>query len=109
MEQKLLDKILQKHQMWLNDEDGGERANLSYANLSGADLSYAKRNEMERCEKCKYWNKQSEYYGVCNLLSYNNQGANLGVMRTADGRLESVYLETAPYLGCDLFEKKVAK
>ena len=53
-------EILEKHKKWLNAEDGGERANLSgadlrdtnlrganlsCANLSGADLSDAKVNE----------------------------------------------------------------
>ena len=36
-----LQVILQKHKAWLNDEDGGERADLRAANLRGADLSYA--------------------------------------------------------------------
>ena len=36
-----LQEILEKHVKWLRNEDGGERANLSYANLSNADLSYA--------------------------------------------------------------------
>ena len=36
-----LDEILKKHAAWLNNEDGGERANLRGADLSGADLSSA--------------------------------------------------------------------
>ncbi len=36
-----LQEILEKHQMWLNDEPNGVRANLRGANLSGADLSGA--------------------------------------------------------------------
>ena len=41
-----LNNILKKHTMWLDNEPGGERANLREANLSdayliGADLSYA--------------------------------------------------------------------
>ena len=31
-------KVLDLHQKWINEEDGGERANLRGANLSGADL-----------------------------------------------------------------------
>jgi uncharacterized protein YjbI with pentapeptide repeats len=33
-----LKDILKKHKKWLNDEEGGERANLRGADLSGADL-----------------------------------------------------------------------
>lgn len=33
--------ILEKHQKWLNNEKGGEKADLSSANLRSADLSYA--------------------------------------------------------------------
>ena len=35
-----LKEILEKHKKWLNEEDGGERADLSYADLRDADLSY---------------------------------------------------------------------
>ena len=51
MDQQKLKEILQKHSLWLRDEDGGEkadlrhcdltRANLRDANLSSADLRYA--------------------------------------------------------------------
>ena len=36
-----LSEILKKHLAWINDEPGGEQANLSSANLSSADLRYA--------------------------------------------------------------------
>ena len=42
MEQKELDKILEKHLKWLQDEEGGERYICEWgANLSGADLTRA--------------------------------------------------------------------
>lgn len=46
MNEMELKEILRKHKLWLNNEDGGERANLSraklsYANLKSADLSGA--------------------------------------------------------------------
>ena len=40
MNKNELDLILEQHRLWLNN-DGGKRANLGYANLSGANLSYA--------------------------------------------------------------------
>ena len=33
-----ISEILRKHKMWIDDEEGGERANLRRADLSGADL-----------------------------------------------------------------------
>ena len=36
-----LKEVLRLHQMWLFDKEGGVRADLSGANLSGADLRYA--------------------------------------------------------------------
>ena len=41
MTQRELDKILKLHQKWLNGRDGGVKANLFRADLSGADLSWA--------------------------------------------------------------------
>ena len=36
-----LKEILAKHKAWLNNEDGGERADLSSTDLRHANLSYA--------------------------------------------------------------------
>ena len=41
MDQSELKQILEKHRLWLNGEDGGERADLSGADLSRANLSCA--------------------------------------------------------------------
>lgn len=38
MEKEELQEILEKHLKWLNNQDGGERANLQGADLRGADL-----------------------------------------------------------------------
>lgn len=45
-----LKEVKYKHKKWLNNEEGGERAdlrsaNLSYADLSSADLRYANLSE----------------------------------------------------------------
>ena len=37
MEKEELQEILEKHLKWLNNQDGGERADLQGANLHGAD------------------------------------------------------------------------
>ena len=34
-------QVLELHKKWLRNEQGGEKANLRWANLSGADLSWA--------------------------------------------------------------------
>jgi len=34
-----LSEILHKHSLWLNDDPGGKKANLSRVDLRGADLS----------------------------------------------------------------------
>jgi uncharacterized protein YjbI with pentapeptide repeats len=36
-----LKEIIRKHYLWVNDEDGGQRANLEEANLRGANLRVA--------------------------------------------------------------------
>ena len=41
METNKLNEILRKHKMWLNDEEGGVRADLTGVNLYGADLDHA--------------------------------------------------------------------
>lgn len=41
MTKEELDLILDKHKKWLNNEEGGERANLEKANLEGAKLEGA--------------------------------------------------------------------
>ena len=42
-----LAEILAAHKLWLNDEEGGVRANLSRANLSRADLRWANLREAD--------------------------------------------------------------
>ena len=58
-----LKKILEKHAKWLRSEEGGERANLSGAYLSGADLSRA--------------NLSGAYLSGANLYGANLSRANL--------------------------------
>lgn len=41
MEQSKLNEILELHKKWLKNEDGGVRATLTGANLTGADLDFS--------------------------------------------------------------------
>ena len=42
---KTLQEVLELHKMWLDNEEGGERANLSFEDLSCVDLSYTDLSE----------------------------------------------------------------
>ena len=63
MEITKLNKILKKHEMWLDGIEGGERANLRYANLRDANL---------RGANLRYANLSG-----ANLIDANLRGANL--------------------------------
>jgi uncharacterized protein YjbI with pentapeptide repeats len=41
MDSSVIKEVLRRHKLWLNNEEGGVRANLHEANLSGADLHEA--------------------------------------------------------------------
>ena len=43
-------KVLDSHQKWINEEDGGERANLREADLREADLRDANLSEVNLCK-----------------------------------------------------------
>ena len=38
---KEIKKVLDSHQKWINEEDGGERAHMHLADLRGADLDFS--------------------------------------------------------------------
>lgn len=44
MDAQELKDIIEKHGKWLRNEDGGEKANLRFADLSFADLSSIKND-----------------------------------------------------------------
>ena len=67
----ILNEILKKHKIWLNNEENGERANLRCANLRGADLSDA------------------------NLSGANLRNANLGGADLSDANLGNADLRGA--------------
>ena len=74
-----LEKILEKHEMWLRGEEGGERADLSNAylwnaNLIGANLSYADLSGAD------LWN--------ANLKDIDLSGADLSCADLSDANLK---------------------
>ena len=69
MEAEKLSKILELHQKWIDNEPGGEQANLRRANLRGADLGEANLGE------ANLWRAD---LGEANLKGANLKGANLG-------------------------------
>ena len=80
MTKEQLNKVLEKHKKWLNDEPGGEWANLRGANLRRADLQQANLQEAD-------------------LRGADLQQANL---RRAD--LQQANLQGADLWGADLWE-----
>ncbi len=68
-----LAEILAAHKLWLNDEEGGVRANLSGADLRGADLSEADLRWADLSEADLRW---ANFRGA-NLSEANLSWANL--------------------------------
>lgn len=107
--------ILEKHQKWLNDEPGGEKANLegadltgayleginlskanlNKANLSEADLSEADLSEADLSEA----DLTGAYLGWADLGGANLEGANL----------TRAYLEWADLGGANLSEANLSE
>ena len=84
-----LTEILKKHQAWLNNEEGGERANLYGANLRGANLRGANLYEANLYEANLY---EANLYEA-DLRGANLRGANLyeADLRGADLRGANLY------------------
>ena len=73
-----IEMILKKHQLWLDGEPGGKRANLAGADLSGADLTGA------------------------NLARVSLAGANLREANLRKANLAEASLRGADLIGADL-------
>ena len=95
MDNEKLKEILERHRKWLNDEDGGERADLREANLRGANLRGA-----NLCEANLYG---ADLYGA-NLRGANLRGANLYGANLRGANLRGADLYGANLYGADLRE-----
>ncbi len=89
MDNEKLKEILERHRKWLNDEDGGERANLRGANLRGVNLRGADLREANlRGADLREANLRGADLRGADLREANLRGADLrGVnLRGADLR-----------------------
>ena len=88
MDNEKLKEILERHRKWLNDEDGGERANLYGADLRGANL------------------RGANLYGAdlrgANLRGANLYGANLRGANLCGADLRGADLRGANLRGANL-------
>ena len=114
--QQFIDDMLEKHKKWLNDEEGGEKADLSYAdlrltNLSSADLrsadlrftdlSYAdlRFTNLSSADlssaDLRYANLRSANLSSADLSSANLSYANLRYANLSYANLSSANLSSA--------------
>ena len=96
--QEELAEILRKHELWLEDKDGGERAILGRANLRGANLFRANlsRADLERANLIGA-NLSRADLERANLIGANLERANLG-----GANLSRADLERANLIGANL-------
>ena len=83
-----LEAIIVKHQAWLNDDDDGERANLSNANLSYANLRYADL----RYANLRYANLSNANLSSANLRYADLRYADLRYANLSNANLSSANL-----------------
>ena len=88
MDKEKLQLQIDKHTKWLNDEEGGERANLSGAGLSDANLRSA--------------DLRSANLRGADLRSADLRGANLSGANLRSANLRSADLRSADLRGADL-------
>jgi hypothetical protein len=79
---KLLTDILAEHQQWLNN-DGGKRANLSKANLCGADLRLVNLCGADLC---------GDFMREADLRGANLFGADLSAANLCSAKLSKAFL-----------------
>ena len=109
MKQEELNIILEKHKKWINNEEGGERADLRGANLSGANLSDADL----RCANLSGANLSDADLRCANLSGADLSGADLSGadLRYADlsgANLSGANLRYANLSGADLSDANLS-
>ena len=108
IKQEELNKILQKHEMWLKGEEGGERADLSGSDLKDADLECAnlKRADLSGADLSgtDLEDINLEFTKLCdaNLEYANLYNANLSYSDLRGADLRGADLTDASLRGADL-------
>ena len=93
-----LNEILRKHEMWLNNEEGGVRADLSNADLSNADLS----NTNLSCANLNHADLDHANLSCANLNHADLDHANLKQANLKHAHLYHANLDYADLDGADL-------
>ena len=98
MTKEELNIILEKHKKWLNDKEGGECANLSYADLSCANLRFADLSGAD----LRYADLSCANLRFADLSCANLSGANLSYANLRYADLSGANLRYADLSGADL-------
>ena len=85
--------VLDSHQKWINGEDGGKRANLRRANLSGADIRRADLRWVDLSKADLRW---------VDLSKANLRGADLREANLSEANLHWADLREANLRGANL-------
>ena len=109
MTQEKLNEILAAHKLWLDDKNGGIRANLSEADLSRADLSRADLSRSDLSRADLRWadlsgaNLRWADLSGANLFRANLSGANLFRANLSGADLSRADLSRSDLSGANLF------
>ena len=73
-----LNEILRKHKLWLDDADGGERADMQDADMQGTDMQDADMQDADmQGAKMQGANMQYANMQVANMRGANMRGAKM--------------------------------
>ena len=100
MEASKLKEILEKHKMWFNGEEGGERADLRGAKLRGVDLSEANLSEADlRGADLSGANLREAKLRIADLSGANLRGGDLSEANLSGANLRGADLRGASLRG----------
>ena len=98
-----LEKILEDHEKWLNEEDGEERANLNGADLSDAILSFVDLRDADlRGANLSNSDLRDAVLRRTNLSDVNLRNADLSYVNLKGANLNNADLGGADLRGADL-------